>query len=305
VSAELGEALNQEFIALGVGSLQVSLQSRSSKGKPLHKLVLKLPKAPSPREILSEGEQRSIALGSFLAEARLADSTSPVVFDDPVSSLDHRRRDAVARRLVSEAKARQVIVFTHCLYFLYLLDEEAKRQEVPMLTQSLTKTADGYGIAEADVPFEGKNTQKRVGALKQLQEKIAAIARRGDEAERKKETVEAYLLLRNAWERAVEEVLLNEVVLRFRKGVETNRLSNVSVDESDYATVREGMSRCSNYIHDKAILGGVAIPEPEDLLDDINALENWRLRLVARNRATGAERKQGGNIAKAPLLVSR
>src|SRR3984885_3013835 len=305
VSADIAHALNRACSALGVGSLQVSLQSRSSKGKPLHKLVLKLPKAPSPSEILSEGEQRSIALGSFLAEARLADSKSPVVFDDPVSSLDHRRRDAVARRLVSEAKARQVIVFTHCLYFLYLLDEEAKRQEVPMLTQSLTKTAEGYGIAEDDVPFEGKTTSRRVGALVQLQEKISAIHQRGEEALRKKETVDAYKLLRNAWERAVEEVLFNEVVLRFRKGIETNRLANVSVDESDYATVREGMSRCSNYTHDKAILGGIAIPEPDDLLSDINALENWRLRLVARNRATGAERKQGGNVAKAPLLVSR
>jgi recombinational DNA repair ATPase RecF len=115
VSADLEHALNREFGDLGVGSLQVSLQSRSFKGKTLHKLILKLPKAPSPRDVLSEGEQRSIALGSFLAEVSLGGGRGPVVFDDPVSSLDHRRRDAVARRLVSEAKSRQVIVFTHCL----------------------------------------------------------------------------------------------------------------------------------------------------------------------------------------------
>jgi energy-coupling factor transporter ATP-binding protein EcfA2 len=301
VSADLEQALNREFGDLGVGSLQVSLQSRSFKGKTLHKLVLKLPKAPSPRDVLSEGEQRSIALGSFLAEVGLGGGRGPVVFDDPVSSLDHRRRDAVARRLVTEAKSRQVIVFTHCLYFLYLLDEEAKGQEVPLLTQSLIKTAEGYGIAEDDVPFEGKTTAKRVGALLQLQEKIAAIHRRGEEALRKKETVDAYKLLRNAWERAVEEVLFNEVVLRFRKGVETNRLASVRVDDGDYAMVREGMARCSNYTHDKAILGGIFVPEPDELLTDIRALEKWRLSVDDRNKVTGKERKQGNRPAKSQI----
>lgn len=38
-----------------------------------------------------------------------------------------------------------------------------------------------------------------------------------------------------AWERAVEEVLLREVILRFRKGVETQRLAGVVVDDEDYA----------------------------------------------------------------------
>jgi energy-coupling factor transporter ATP-binding protein EcfA2 len=304
VSAELEQALNREFGDLGVGSLQVSLQSRSFKGKTLHKLVLKLPKAPSPRDVLSEGEQRSIALGSFLAEVGLGGGRGPVVFDDPVSSLDHRRREAVARRLVTEAKSRQVIVFTHCLYFLYLLDEEAKGQEVPLLTQSLTNTAEGYGIAEDDVPFEGKTTSKRVCALLHLQEKIAAIQRRGEEALRKKETVDAYKLLRNAWERAVEEVLFNEVVLRFRKGIETNRLASVRVDDSDYAIVREGMARCSNYTHDKAILGGIFVPEPDELLKDIRALENWRLSVDDRNKVTGKERKQGNRPAKSQILLA-
>jgi wobble nucleotide-excising tRNase len=33
------------------------------------------------------------------------------VYDDPVSSLDYKWREGVARRLVQEAKTRQVIVF--------------------------------------------------------------------------------------------------------------------------------------------------------------------------------------------------
>jgi len=301
VSAELEEALNREFRALGVGSLQVSLQSRSFKGKPLHKLVLKLPKAPIPRDVLSEGEQRSIALGSFLAEVGLGGGKGPVVFDDPVSSLDHRRRDAVARRLVAEAKTRQVIVFTHCLYFLRLLDEQAEHQEVPLLTQSLIQTAEGYGIAENDGPYEAKGTSKRVGALLQLQQRIAKLQKLGNETARQKETVDAYRLLRNAWERAVEELLFNNVVLRFRYGVETNRLADVRVEDSDYDIVNEGMTRCSHYAHDNAILGGTCVPEPDELLKDIRDLETWRRSVDERNKATAKVRKRTARAAESQV----
>jgi energy-coupling factor transporter ATP-binding protein EcfA2 len=298
VSAELAEALNREFKALSVGGLQVKLESRAHKGKPLHKLKLALPKALSPKDILSEGEQRSIAIGSFLAEVNLGGGRSAIVFDDPVSSLDHLRREAVARRLAVEAKQRQVIVFTHCLYFAFLLDEEAKLQDVPVLMQTLTRKAGGFGMTETDVPFEGKPTAKRVSALMQQQVEIAKLFKEGHEAERKKATVEAYTLLRNAWERAVEEVLFDEVVMRFRKGISTTRLANVLVEDGDYQQVHAGMTRCSNYAHDKAMLGGISIPTPDELLDDIKALEAWRLQVVKRNVITGKSRKSGVTAAK-------
>src|SRR6185312_2779498 len=95
VSKELAEALNREFKTLGVGTLSVSLQSRADRGKALHKLKLELPQSRSPSDILSEGEQRAVAIGSFLAEVSLSGSKSGIVFDDPVSSLDHLRRERV------------------------------------------------------------------------------------------------------------------------------------------------------------------------------------------------------------------
>ncbi len=106
VSKELAEALNREFKALGVGALRVALQSRSDRGKALHKLKLELPQSRNPGDILSEGEQRAIAIGSFLAEVGLNGGKSGIVFDDPVSSLDHRRRERVAKRLAVEAAQR-------------------------------------------------------------------------------------------------------------------------------------------------------------------------------------------------------
>lgn len=297
VSKELADALNREFKALGVGSLSVSLQSRADRGKALHKLKLQLPQVRSPGEILSEGEQRAIAIGSFLAEVGLSGGKGGIVFDDPVSSLDHRRRERVAKRLAAEAMQRQVIIFTHDIYFLCLLAEEAKQVGAAVATQSLTRRAEGFGIADPELPFEGKNASKRIGALKAQQQAIAKLHKEGDEQEHRRQTVDAYFRLRMAWERAVEEVLLREVILRFRKGVETQRLVGVSVDDDDYAQVNAGMSKCSNYAHDKAMMGGVAVPEPDELLADILALENWRAQVHKRSEETAKKRKAGPPVA--------
>ncbi|MCP3686039.1 MAG: AAA family ATPase [bacterium] len=291
VSNELADALNREFRSLGVGTLQVSLQSRSEKGKPLHKLKLELPQSFKLGDILSEGEQRAIAIGSFLAEVGLSGGNGGIVFDDPVSSLDHRRREQVARRLVAEAAHRQVIVFTHEIYFLCLLAEEAKLSGVPITTQSLIRQKEGFGIAEPDLPFEGKSATKRIGALKAQQQSITKLHRDGDEEEYRRQTVDAYNRLRMTWERAVEEVLLREVVMRFRKGIETQRLAGVVVEDDDYKQVYSGMTKCSNYAHDKALIGGVAVPEPDELLDDILILEKWRSDVDNRSKDTIKRRK--------------
>jgi hypothetical protein len=96
---------------------------------------------------------------------------------------------------------------------------------------------------------------------------------------------------------AVEEVLLREVILRFRKGVETQRLVGVSVGDDDYAQVNAGMSKCSNYAHDKAMMGGVAVPDPDELLADILTLENWRALVHKRSEDTAKKRKAGLPIA--------
>lgn len=291
VSKELADALNQEFKELGVGSLRVSLQSRADKGKALHKLKLELPQTRRPADILSEGEQRAIAIGSFLAEIRLSGSNAGVVFDDPVSSLDHKRRERVAKRLVSEGKIRQVIIFTHDLYFLNLLSDISQKLSVTIQLHSIRRTPDGFGVSDSDLPFDGMNTKSRVGYLKNQHQSIKKIFISGDELDYRKNTADLYRQLRIAWERAVEEILLRNVVLRFRKGIETQRLSGVLVEDSDYATVDYWMSKCSNYAHDQALLGGTEVPEPDELLNDINALDIWRNKIYERSEKTQKARK--------------
>ncbi len=291
VSKELADALNTEFKLLGAGSLQVVLASRTDKGKTLHKLKLQLPQSRSPADILSEGEQRAIAIGSFLAEVNLIGGKGGVIFDDPVSSLDHHRRESVASRLVAEGKHRQVIIFTHDIYFLHLLVDEAESQGISLVAQSLTRTPDGYGVADPDLPFEGRKTTARIGALREQYAKIKKLHTAGDMKEFRRLTIEAYSDLRKAWERAIEEVLFSKVVLRFRKSIDTLRLGAVSVDEGDYDEIEKGMTKCSKYMHDKAMEGGAAVPEPAVLLADIDALDQWRGKVDARSKALEKKRK--------------
>jgi len=67
-------------------------------------------------DILSEGEQKAIALAEFLTELQLDLGRSPVIFDDPVNSLDHRMIDEVAKRLIRLSKTRQLSILTDSIF---------------------------------------------------------------------------------------------------------------------------------------------------------------------------------------------
>lgn len=117
---------NQECAALRAPTLLVEFVGR--QGRAQRRKVLSGKHKPS--RVLSEGEQKVLALADFLAEARLAGISAPIIFDDPVSSLDHRRVHEVAQRIASLSDTTQVIVFTHDIFFastLLSLMESSKR----------------------------------------------------------------------------------------------------------------------------------------------------------------------------------
>jgi len=80
-------------------------------------------------------------------------------------------------------------------------------------------------------------------------------------------------------------------VIRFREGIETQKLIEVVVEDADYRAVDAGMSKCSKYAHDRAAVANVAVPSPDDLKADIDALETWRATIEARSRAIRKKRK--------------
>ncbi|OGT88368.1 MAG: hypothetical protein A2286_05145 [Gammaproteobacteria bacterium RIFOXYA12_FULL_61_12] len=283
VSKNLADELNAEFKLLGVDELHVDISTKVVKGKANHKLVIKLPGAKLPKDILSEGEQRAIAIASFFAEVNVGSGLGGIVFDDPVSSLDHQRRSNVVQRLVQEASKRQVIVFTHDLYFMCLIEKLAAQAQTPCVMSSLRRTADGFGVAVAGIPFDGSPVKTRVKALRAIQGECLAMHKAGNTDEASEKVRHCYGLLRMAWERAVEELLLNGVIWRFDTGVSTQALREVAVEDSDYHTIYAAMSKSSSYAaHDGAAIAQVATPHPDVLGADIDALEVWRVATEAR-----------------------
>ncbi len=97
-------------------------------------------------------------------------------------------------------------------------------------------------------------------------------------------------MLRDTWERAVEEVLFANTVLRFRKGVETQRLKEVEVTDDDYRIIEQGMSKCSTFCHDAAPAAPPVVPAPNELLADIQLLESWREDVEKRKAGVSKQR---------------
>lgn len=78
------------------------------------------------------------------------------------------------------------------------------------------------------------------------------------------------------WERAVEEVLLNQTVLRFGDSVQTRRLAKlVDITESDIGTIDREMGRCSDFEHDEAGAVRADLPEPDVIAEDVGRLDEW------------------------------
>jgi AAA domain len=287
---EVADILNNELKNLNVHELKVVMKPESPGGKTRFKLVLEILGNASAKDILSEGEQRAIAIASFLAEVNLGKGRGGIVFDDPVSSLDHRRRWHVAKRLAEEAKQRQVIVLTHDIYFLCILQQEADAAGIELAAQCIRKAPTGFGVQTDRLPFDAMSTSKRVKSLKQMQETAAKAHKTGDEDEAKRITRETYYHLRLAWERGVEEVLLQGAVTRFDEGVSTQKLSYVVVEDSDYLVIDAGMTKSSKFAHDPAISAHLPTPHPDELSADIEALETWRISVESRKVAIRARR---------------
>lgn len=289
---EVVDALNAELKALKVHELKALMKPETVAGKTQYKLILEHPGKHSPTAILSEGEQRAIAIASFLAEISLGKARGGVVFDDPVSSLDHRRRWEVARRLAKEAKTRQVIVFTHDIYFLCVLQQEAAETGIESNSQCIHRTDKGFGVQTDMLPFDTLSTSKRVKALRALHLITANHHKAGNEALARDASRNAYSHLRMAWERCVEEVLLQGVVTRFKEGVSTQPLPGVTVEDGDIKAVDAGMTKSSKFAgHDPAAYAQLPTPDPAELLEDIESLEAWRKAVVLRVEATKARRK--------------
>jgi energy-coupling factor transporter ATP-binding protein EcfA2 len=277
LTPQLKDAIQAELQLLGAAHLPLNLKPSGSQGETLHQLELKGAKPGrkvSLTDVLSEGEQRVVALAGFFAEIGQGQHSCPIVLDDPVSSLDHRYRATIAARLVSEAKKRQVLVFTHDIAFLLDLQEKAGEVGgIHFTAQTVLQQNEAAGIPNEGLPWHAMPVKGRLEHLRGVLNKIRAM-HGADQAKYDKEAAFMYALLRETWEAAIEECVFNRTVVRHGSEIQTLRLKEVGVTTEQYKAVDVNMSKCSTWMagHDKSKKLDVHRPAPTELLADIDTL---------------------------------
>lgn len=112
VTENLKTKFQEELDALGLKKLRVDLTDAGTlRGQAF--MQLKLFNNNSVSDVLSEGEQKGVALALFIAERRMQLSQNPIILDDPVNSLDHFITAKLVERL--SRLGNQIIIFSHNL----------------------------------------------------------------------------------------------------------------------------------------------------------------------------------------------
>jgi len=276
VTGTLDAKLKEELRNLRCGHLPVDLHPHTAVGETQVGLRLAgAHGAPRVVDIASEGEHRALSLSFFLAEVATSEDDGGVVVDDPVSSLDDERRAYIAERLAAEAKRRQVIVLTHDLPFVLDLVDIAGKADTELTMQGVWRLGSEVGRVDDHPPFKAMKLRQRVGVLDQevAQWNSQPGPRDFDEAWRR--ICDFYSRLRISWERAVEERLFRGVVQRFQREVKTRALGEVNVTPELVAAVEEGMTRCSQFVHDEPLAASTALPGRTDLGADLAKLQEF------------------------------
>jgi len=261
-----------------VAGLAIELkQEKTAYGVPHFKVALTRKPDAHVGEILSEGEHRCVALAAFLAELATTETKSAIVFDDPVSSLDHMHREAVAGCLVDEARHRQVIVFTHDIAFLFLLDEacRASKLQTHFAIRSISRGDEQAGFCNANPPLRAQPLDNVINAMQKRlnNEKIHYELGNQELWERTVRSLQEQL--RTTWERAVEEALA-PVFKRLSHKVNTPGLSKVTVITiADCETMRAAYGRCSALLHSEAEGLNKPLPAPGKIEVEITAMRDW------------------------------
>ncbi|MBB1495463.1 AAA family ATPase [Propioniciclava sp. MC1595] len=185
-----------------------------------------------PSAVLSEGEQKVLALADFLAESRMRGIKAPLVFDDPVTSLDYRRLDEVAARIQHLAETHQVIVLTHNIMFASALISSRQNKKLRVKIYEVRDGGAHKGILAPDVEPQldtPADLTKRINVKLQDMPKAEAVVQ---DALIK----EAYDLLRAWCEAFVEQELLQNVTQRYRHNIMMTRLSKIDAARLGAAT---------------------------------------------------------------------
>lgn len=244
VEQNFNQLFHEELKAFRKPDLEIDVSFETSKGKS--KISKRMNAQYELAEILSEGEQKTIALAAFLTELQLDNMKAPVIFDDPVNSLDHKIIDEVAKRLMKLSKERQVIVFTHSVLlfnsFLHFNKQPSYKNLSCKSYNSKNEFSETGFIIEAE---------EEINKVKTYTTKINKLLNNSAPNRLEAEVVaEGYGYLRSVIELLVEHQIFNGTVKRYQKNVAlTNFLKvNGMLIDTHKDKLNEIFEKCCGYI---------------------------------------------------------
>ncbi len=244
--------------------------------------LLHLPKLVGARqhvtlpEVSSEGEKTALGLAAFFTEAYLDASKSALILDDPVSSLDHVRRELVANRLVELGQDRQIVVFTHDVSLVAVLKREANGKGVGVTDRSVAKSRGGDrkpGMCSMKHPWKAKDVAERFGVLR---EDFARIKRESPDWEQDRYETEVAVWsgnLSETWERIFSQELVGPIVSEGGLEVRPAMVRGlVQFSNEDNREFQASYSRISQWAkrHDKSGKVNYVAPEVSKLESELN-----------------------------------
>ncbi len=202
----LKEIFKEELKFLGYSHLNVYIENAKG-GKGASSTKLSLVKNNDIKAVLSEGEQKAVALALFIAEAKIQKAKNPIILDDPVNSLDHKIAGRFAQRLLK--LDNQVILFNHNRLFLDAF-ETSKENHVCKTIDSDCNKSKGKHIRIYQVSSEGKDAKGVLSNYKSNRAKEhISEAKRLLQKSPFLEELKVASLLRKTVECVIDEVIFN------------------------------------------------------------------------------------------------
>ena len=178
-----------------------------------------------PSNILSEGEQRAVALADFFTEIKISKIDGGLIFDDPVASQDHERKELIAQKLVQEASSRQIIVFTHDLAFYSDLTNAANDKNIPIKYHWINSLGiNDSGIIHSNCKRDFERDYIEPNIAKNALDKAKNTE---NPKEIHKHLKDGFDALRTTYEAFFTSKILNHVITRFDRKIKYSEIDQI------------------------------------------------------------------------------
>lgn len=269
------DAFNEECQKLN-GNFGIDINHTGTAGKSYRQLKLK---GKNPNAVLSEGEQKVIAIADFLAEMHLSEVNKGIIFDDPVTSLDERRKSEIAERLAQESLQKQVIIFTHDLVFVSSLIGHCKEKNT---TNDCHWIENNGGNQPGTIWLRNTPSFEKDYKTSGKAQGYYDEAKKSAPEQREDKIKNGFAALRTSYETQVVFGLFKGVVQRFEERVSVDSLKSVFFTTEIRDEILDSFYQCCRYMegHSHSDKYAYKKPELENLNEEIQRFNTIKKKIA-------------------------